>query len=377
MNDKKLNELIDEVSKNDYVSEYNGLKNKEKEQSKPIRKKKKLKKILITLLILFVLGLSGGLFLLYGPWSWFRDTLITTAMTTMTHQYLATWFYDDKTIEDVLSHHAVIESGEETDIDKIVISEVPENITIYESIYEEQVLKKDEGNDIYKIIDIKESTYKGYLVVIYDPSKVHIATSAFLGSSGQLITTIAENNNALIAINASGFEDPDWNSNGARPHGIIIKDGNLIWSNFRAPVGGGLVGFTNDNKLILGRMTAQEALNKGVRDAIEFGPYLIVNGVPSFIKGNGGWGIAPRTAIGQRQDGIVLFLIIDGRTTESIGADMVDLTEIMQRYKAYNAVNMDGGSSTALIVKNQIYNKPVAAGKNGLRAIPTAWIVVE
>ena len=198
-----------------------------------------------------------------------------------------------------------------------------------------------------------------------------------MGNSGQFITTIAANNNAVIAINASGFEDPDWNSNGAKPHGMVIKDGKLIWNNVKAQVGGGLVGFTNDNKLILGKMSAQEALNKGVRDGMEFGPYLIVNGKPSFIKGNGGWGIAPRTAIGQRQDGIVLFLVIDGRTTASVGADMVDLTEIMQRYKAYNAANMDGGSSTALVVRNQIYNKPVASGKNGLRGIPTAWIVVE
>lgn len=385
MEEKNIDEMIEDIKESEFMKaslepDKEALdKDKEEKPKKKKERKKmgKLKKVLLAFLIMILLGVGSGLFLLYGPWPWFRETLITTAMTTMNHQYLATWFYDDETIQKVLNNHAVIESGEETDTSQIVISDVPNNITVYESIYEEQILKKDPDNDLYKIVEIHEAKYKGYLVVIYDPSKVKIATASSMGNSGQYITKIAADNNAVIAINASGFEDPNWNSNGARPHGMVIKDGKLVWNNVRAQVGGGLVGFTKDNKLILGKMSAQEALNKGVRDGMEFGPYLIVNGKPSFIKGNGGWGIAPRTAVGQRQDGIVLFLIIDGRTTASVGADMVDLTEIMQRYKAYNAANMDGGSSTALIVKNQIHNKPVAKGKNGLRGIPTAWIVVE
>ena len=122
-------------------------------------------------------------------------------------------------------------------------------------------------------------------------------------------------------------------------------------------------------------MSKEEALKKGYRDAIEFGPYLIVNGKRSFIKGNGGWGIAPRTAIGQREDGIVLFLVINGRLADSIGADMVDLTDIMDNYGAVNAANLDGGSSSELVIKNKIINKPVAGGEKGLRNMPTFWIV--
>ena len=62
-----------------------------------------------------------------------------------------------------------------------------------------------------------------------------------------------------------------------------------------------------ENKLVLGKFTKEQAVSMGIRDAVEFGPFLIVNGKSSFVKGNGGWGIAPRTAIGQRSDGIVLF----------------------------------------------------------------------
>lgn len=136
-----------------------------------------------------------------------------------------------------------------------------------------------------------------------------------------------------------------------------------------------MVGFTNDNKLVLGKFSKSEALNMGIRDAVEFGPFLIINGEASKVLGNGGWGIAPRTAIGQRQDGIVLFLVINGRIPTSIGADMNDLIDIMQRYGAYNAANMDGGSSTELVINNKIINKPVAGGRDGLRDMPTFWIV--
>ena len=66
---------------------------------------------------LFSLGTAGiiiVLFLLYGPFSGFRSWLITTAMTTMTHQYFATWFYDEETIKDVLSKNKIVEIDEIT-----------------------------------------------------------------------------------------------------------------------------------------------------------------------------------------------------------------------------------------------------------------------
>ena len=56
---------------------------------------------------------------------------------------------------------------------------------------------------------------------------------------------------------------------------------------------------------------------------------------------------------------------------------MVDLTEIMENYGAYNAANLDGGSSTELVVNHKIINTPVAGGENGLRDMPTFWIVKE
>lgn len=347
---------------------------KKKKQKKKWSKKKKVGVILGSL---FTIGIATFLFLLYGPWPGFRNFWITSAMTTMSHKYLATWFYSDETIQKVLENNQIIEVGEVTDPDLIKFRKYNGSMLIFKNKYEKEILTKDKGNDLYKVINISGKTYQGFLVAIYDPSKISIATTKYLGTKGESIIDVAKREEAVIAMNAGGFYDPDWNSNGAMPHGTVIQNGQIVSDFQDANMGGGFIGFTKDNKLVLGKMTKEEAIEAGYRDAIEFGPFLIVNGKSSFIKGNGGWGIAPRSAIGQRKDGIVLFLVINGRLPNSIGADMVDLTEIMEKYGAYNAANLDGGSSTELVVNHKIINTPVAGGENGLRDMPTFWIVKE
>lgn len=339
-----------------------------------------IKRIFLLLFSIGIIGLSCGLFLLYGPYSKIRNTLITTAMTTMSHQYLAQWFFTDEYINEVLANNYVLESNEDTNPDLIQIDKY-EDTNKYESKYERDIFEGVDANTIYKKIEVKGTGYDGYIIAIYKPEKVKLAVSSKLGTEGQTLKTMAKNNNALISMNASGFYDPTWSGNGAIPHGTVIKDGRIIYDYTDAQMGGGFIGFDKDNKLILGRMTAKQALAKGMRDAIEFGPFLIVNGKPSFIKGDGGWGIAPRSAIGQRADGIVLFAAINGRNYKQgiLGIDMVGLTELMQKYGAVNAANLDGGTSSALLEGQELINNPISStGSQGvLRRIPTAWIVTE
>lgn len=343
----------------------------------PKKKKGKGKIVFLkVILILFVIGAVSGLTLLYGPWHGFRDWLITTAMTTLSHQWMATIFYSDATIQEVLNNNTVIETGENTNTEEVEIVAVIDKVE-YENEYEEAILTKDEGNDLYKVIEISGKGYTGHLVAIYDPSKISVCSTKYLGTKGQYLVDMAKENNAVVAINGGGFVDPNYNSLGGVPQGVVIKNGKII-SNRSYKKTGGIIGFTDENKLILGKMTAKEALKKGVRDAVTFGPFLIVNGKPSFIKGNGGWGTAPRSAIGQRKDGIVLFLVIDGRMIGRPGADMVDLTEIMQNYGAYNAANLDGGTSCGLVVDGKLINDPINGnGKHKTRWIATGFIVKE
>ena len=331
------------------------------------------RKIIRILCLIYIFFFSSFLLLFYGPFDNFKEFWITSAMTTMNHKYLATYIYSDEYIQKVLEDNSIIEVDEITNPDEIQFRKY--TTTIYRNQYEKAILQKDEGNDLYKVINISGKGYQGFLVAIYDPSRIHIATTAYLGVTGESILTVSEREGAIIAMNAGGFYDPDWNGNGALPHGVVFSNGEIVSEFAQANVGGGFIGFTKEDKFVLGSMSKYEAINMGMRDAVQFGPFLIVNGKRSFVKGNGGWGIAPRTAIGQRQDGIVLFLVINGRLANSIGADMIDLCDIMENYGAYNAANLDGGSSSELVINGKIINTPVAGGSNGLRNMSTFWVV--
>ncbi len=337
----------------------------------------KVKIVFTYLFRLGIVGIIAVLVLLYGPYNGFRDWLITTAMTTMTHQYFATWFYNDEVINSVLDRNKVVETNETTDTSLIATNASNYSSGNYENEYERQILERDPNNNDYKIINISGKGYSGYLVAVYDPSRIKTVVTSKLGSSGQYLTTMAENNDALIAINGGGFNDPNFNSTGGSPLGITVTNGKYVTTaSYKGS--GGLIGFTEDDKFVLGKMTVTEAKEMKIRDAVTFGPFLIVNGKSSEVLGNGGWGTAPRTAIGQRKDGIVLFLVVDGRTASKPGADMDDLIKIMENYGAYNAANLDGGTSSVLVVNNTIVNDPIdSTGAHKTRPISTGFIVTK
>ena len=337
------------------------------------KRKSKVKSVFSILFVLGTIGICSFLFLLYGPISSFRDWLITTAMTTMKHQYLATTFYTDDVINYVLSKNKVIEVDGSSNPD--LISTDSSKATTYKNQYEREILERDKDNNDYKIIEISGKGYSGYLVAVYDPSRIHTVVTAKLGTSGQYLTKMAQDHDALIAINGGGFDDPNFNSTGGSPLGITVSNGKYVTSKSYAG-SGGVIGFDEDNRLVLGKMTIAQAKKAGIRDCVTFGPFLIVDGTPSKVLGNGGWGSAPRTVIGQRQDGIVLFLVIDGRTTTKPGADMDDLIEIMKNYGAYNAANLDGGTSSVLVVNGTIVNDPIdSTGAHKTRPIATGFIL--
>lgn len=339
-----------------------------------MKKNSSKKKIIIIVTITISLLISGGLFLLYGPYSNFRNWLITTSMTTMNHQYLATTFYSQETINKVLMQNKIIEPNAKTDLSLINTNTI--TTTIYKDKYEKEILEH-KNKDKYKMIEIKEKSYSGYLVAIYDPAKIKLVTSNKLGTSGEYLVDMAKRTNAKVAINGGGFVDDTTLNSGGVPDGIIIKNGQIINEKHYSKAGG-IIGLTKDNKLYLGKVSAQTAIKDGVRDAVEFGPFLIVNGEVSKVVGNGGYGLHPRTVIGQRKDGVVLFLVIDGRRLDCLGADMDDLIKIMTRYGAYNAANLDGGNSSALVIDNKIINHPINwSNQEETRPIATGFIVTD
>ncbi len=334
---------------------------------------KKVRTIIISVIIsIYAIGCSSFLFLLYGPYDNFRTWLITTAMATMNHQHYCKWFYSDDAINKVLGENYVAEGTDSTDPSLITFDKTTE----YANEYEREILEHDE-DDLYKIIRFEVNGCDAYLAAIYDASKVSVGVSKLLGRSGQYIYDMAKEQDAVLAINGGGFYDPGYNSNGANPLGITISDGEIITDDAYSSNNGGLIGFTWNNELVLLRnVTGKDALNKGVRDAVTMGPFLIVNGEMADIRGNGGWGYAARTAIGQRADGIVLMLVVDSNEFRTKGASMKDLAEIMERYGAINAANLDGGTSSAIVENGELINDPIdSALRHKTRGIPTMFKV--
>lgn len=362
-----------------------------KKQKKAKKTKgQKIKKIIFSFFaILYIIGCSTGLFLLYGPYDRFRTWFISTSISTMSHQYICQWFYSDEEINKVINNNYMVEINEETNTDLIDMEE-----ETYANEYEKQILKRDK-DAAYKIIELEVNGQKAYLAAVYDPSKVKVATSRGVGTTGQYATKIAEQNNAILAVNGGGFGNAPGNQTGGRPTGVTLAGGKVITDNtYSADAqSGGLIGMTYDNKLVLIKnATAAKAKSMNVRDGVSWGPFLIVNGKKSFIKGNGGWGYAARTAIGQRSDGIILLLAVNSNSTRTKGADMGDLTEIMSNYGAINASNLDGGTSTVMVLPKaealkyrsdctEAYcyiNDPVdSALRHKTRGIPTTIIVTK
>ena len=192
------------------------------------------------------------------------------------------------------------------------------------------------------------------------------------------VTTMAQNNDAVLAINGGRFSDPGYSSNGGVPRGVTYSNGECMTS-YTYNSTGGIVGFNEDDVLVLSSTcTKAEAEELNIRDCVTCGPFLIVNGQASEVLGNGGWGTAPRTAIGQRQDGTVLMLVLDGRRLSMPGADMDDLIEIMQNYGAYNAANLDGGTSSVMAVNGELINDPIdSTGAHKTRYIATGFGLIE
>ncbi len=335
-------------------------------------KKKKIKKFTIVCIIMDLLAI-GGFIMMYGPWDTIRNLYVTTAMKTKDHKYFANIFYNDETISNIIDNNYFIEIKEEVILDDIIIDTSPKSS--YKNKYDEEILTRTPGNDDYKIINIKIGLSKGYLIAIYDPTKVSLirAKNFNIGRYGEQVTAMCNRYNASVCINGGGFEDPSGTGSDI-PLGYVIDDGKIVWpANDWDTQTGNIIGLNDEGKLLLlSDSTGTAALEAGMVDGLEFGPFLIVNGKPLEIVGDP-WGKSPRVAIGQRKDGVILFLVIDGENYID-GASLSDVVDVFTKYGAYNAANLDGGHSASLSIDGKLYNNPPSiAKKQGGRYVVTGF----
>lgn len=342
--------------------------------------------------------------------AYWRTIYIETAMTTADHQWLATAFIPKSVIDDVMSkktdtsdviggsEHLTETTEPSETTDSLDGTTAPDTTDDSETTAPETDSKTDvtdpddilgqanlevgdkdyagytvSVNDIEQgivISDISGQGYRGKVMLIDDPSRVYLGTTTMKGVEGLRIRAMMEEYGAIAGINASGFADPNDSGTGGDIIGLSYSDGEY-WGEEVSYYGSILI--TEDDKLVVGNV--RDWKNYEIRAGIQFGPVLIADGEAQ-IEGSGGYGIQPRTAIGQREDGVIVFLVVDGRNPGwSLGCTMGDLIEILQKYGVVNAACCDGGSSSVLAYNGEVINKNSSLNPDYGRRLPNAFLV--
>jgi len=229
-----------------------------------------------------------------------------------------------------------------------------------------------------ELVEIKGRTFKGKLLIVRDPKSVIVGTSDNLGmQAGLQLTDMVAKYDGIAGINGGGFNDENGKGDGGTPQGLVITNGQIVYG-----YAGGeysVVGLDDEGILIVGKMSGQEALDKGIQWAVSFNMEGAINGA-LVINGevqqhNLASGVNPRTAIGQRADGALLLLVLDGRQLDTLGATLQDVCDVMLDYGAVNVGNLDGGSSSVMVYEGEIINS--CASVTGPRNIPDGFIVLK
>ena len=372
---------------------YRGSRRPEPRESVPAPKKKKKSGLLgriirrffllvFTVIILAVAALCLVLNLVFnGPSPAARKILTMSLTEASATKWVPGLFMDEETVAEIRKNVDAELPDEVTDTSQVVIQTG-------------SMASTDEWADypdgIY-VEDIQGKTYNAHIMIIRDPSQVYMATSTSGSFSrnvpGKRITEVIETEGAIAAVNAGAFFDngtagPEV---GSTPEGLVIAGGQVRWNSGKAPEEG-FVGFDENNIMIVAKtMTAEDAMKLKIRDGCCFGPVLIMNGEVSMEAYNSASGYNPRTALGQRRDGAVIFLCIDGRQAGSLGGTYADIIDIMLEYGAVNACNMDGGSSSVMLYRDT-YGRYGEAGEVRMmntysviqaepRKMPNFWMV--
>ena len=289
---------------------------------------------LLTTIVILVVGLYLVMAMLaWGPSTFAKKQFILSLQETGELGFMANWFCSQEEIDMIKEENSVKDTTDITDSSLVVIG---------------QDSSSDE-EDLY-VVDVKAGTYSGKLMIVKDPSRLFVGTvPEFKLEKGWTVAEIAQRYDALAGINGGEFVDSTPQT--AMPIGLVMVNGNILKGDSSTMYH--VTGITFDNKLVMGNMTSAKAVELGIRDC--------------------GGGLNPRTAIGQRADGAILLLVVDGRQATSLGASFSDLQDIMLQYGAVNASAMDGGTSTQMYYNGEVINKPYSP--TGPRTLPTAFLI--
>lgn len=304
-----------------------------------------------------------------------KELFATTMLETGQLKFLANLFIPKDELQALVDKNSM--ATMETEVNTDLIDTEHENNTF-------------DKNGI-TIEEISGNTFYAKMLIINDPARVKLATTYPWGEYGVELEKLVKNNNAIAGVNGGLYESSG--NKGGRPLGIVVKDGEIQFNNPNGYPGLHLIGFDEENVLRIISLEGKNATqveklvhDEKIRDAVAFQEEssdannhfvkLIINGEERQTGGKGS-GANPRTAIGQRKDGIVLLLVTDGRGASGhLGATAKDLIKIMKQYGAVNAANLDGGSSSSMYYNDKYEMSSVTFYyANSSWKLPTGFIV--
>lgn len=314
--------------------------------AKRIQTKKRTQQLIIIVLGLIYLVFSSVLIAFYGPFEHVRSTVVGAILTSRHPQYARYLLSADRLQKYEPTSMQTAASGD----------------SVFSSY-------KDVNDSSIQVEPIEEKLFTGKLLIVHDPKRIKVEVTHRLNDVGDLVSEMAQRSHAVAAINAGGFYDAAGHGTGGIPLGLTVSHGQQITQPTNDPI----VGFNKEGALVIGSYKPEDLPRLGLDESVSFGPQLIHEGKGMITSGDGGWGRSARTAIGQRPDGAVLMLVVQGRGTGGIGATLKDIQQILLQHGAVTACNLDGGFSSEMWKEGQLIVPP--SNPLGERPVATAFVV--
>lgn len=347
-----------------------------------------LRRFFLVLFIAIVLVFTALILVLNmvfnGPSPTARNQLTMTLIEASATKWIPALFIGEDTVAEIRTGENVELAENVTDVSAVVISR-----NALTSANDEWAAYPDG----IRIETVSGNTYNATVMIVRNPEQVYLGISTHEGFStsipGKRLTAAIEDEGAIAAVNGGAFNDNGTTASyvGTLPAGLVYSEGECVWTSGKPSETSGFAGFTEDNILIVHKdnISKAQAEELNIRDGCCFGPVLIMNGEinQEAYNSNSGWN--PRTAVGQRKDGAVVFVCIDGRQAGSAGGTYKDVIDIMIEYGVVNACNMDGGSSSIMVYRDtyglfgeagtvQVINS-YSLLQERPRKMPTFWMV--
>lgn len=338
-----------------------------------------------SILLIFAALILVANLIFNGPSPAAQELLTMTLLEPSATKWIPALFIGEERVSEIKSGTSISLEADVTDTNRVVIQK---NNALTSSTNEWANYP-----DGIRVEDRSGDTYNAHIMIIRNPAQVYTGISTKSGFTtaipGKRLTEAIEDEGALAAVNAGAFNDDGTGGSyvGSCPQGLVYSEGNCVWTAGSPPDVSGFAGFNKDDILVVHKqnITKAQAEELNIRDGCCFGPALIINGEVNMSVYNSASGLNPRTAIGQRSDGAVIFVCIDGRQAGSPGGTYADVINIMVEYGAVNACNMDGGSSSVMLYRDTYgrYGEPgqvqmmnsYSLLQSQPRRMPNYWLV--